>query len=199
LYIPRLIEINREFSKKGVVILSINSNSHETESDIAKFVKERGIDFPVLKDPQNLVADSALVDRTCEAIVLDGFARIVYRGAIDDQHIQGKSKDAPDHNYLRDALRALVSGEKISVKATTVAGCLIDRVPPKPLDPSRSPRLRGAAPEVVAALNSAEKEHPIEVGKVSYSGEVATILENKCQNCHRPGQVAPFSLLTYYD
>src|SRR5262249_55698995 len=84
-------------------------------------------------------------------------------------------------------------------KATTVAGCLIDRVPPKPLDPSRTPRLRGAASQVVAALNAAEKEHAIEVGKVSYSGEVAAILENKCQNCHRPVQVAPFSLLTYDD
>jgi peroxiredoxin len=199
LYIPRLVEINREFSKKGVVILGINSNAHETESDAARFVKERGIDFPVLKDPQNLVADSALVERTCEVIVLDGFARIVYRGAIDDQHTQGKSKDAADKNYLRDALSALVSGGKISVKASTVAGCLIDRVPPKPLDPSRTPRLRGAAPQVVAALNASEKEHPIEVGKVSYSSEVAAILENKCQNCHRPGQVAPFSLLTYDD
>ena len=37
------------------------------------------------------------------------------------------------------------------------------------------------------------------MGKVSYSGEVAAILENKCQTCHRPGQVAPFSLLTYDD
>jgi peroxiredoxin len=199
LYVPRLIEINREFSKKGVVILGINSNAHETEADVAKFVKERGIDFPVLKDPQNLVADSALVEKTCEIIVLDGFARIVYRGAIDDQHIQGKSKDAPDHNYLRDALGALVSGGKIATRATTVAGCVLDRVPPKPLDASRAPKLRGAAPQVVAALAAKEKEHPIEIGKVSFAGEVAAILENKCQNCHRPGQVAPFSLLTYDD
>jgi peroxiredoxin len=199
LYVPRLVEINREFSKKNVVMLGINSNAHETEADVARFVKDRGIDFPVFKDPQNLVADSALVERTCEVIVLDGFARIVYRGAIDDQHLQGKSKDAPDHNYLRDALAALVSGAKVPVRATTVAGCLIDRVPPRPLDPSRTPKLRGAAPHVVAALAAKEKEHPIEIGKVTYSGEVAAILENKCQTCHRPGQVAPFSLLTYDD
>ena len=67
-----LIELNREFRKKGVVFLGINSNAHETEKDVAKFVAERGIDFPVLKDPANLVADSALVERTCEVIVLDG-------------------------------------------------------------------------------------------------------------------------------
>jgi peroxiredoxin len=199
LYVPRLIELNREFAKKGVVMLGINSNAHETEADVAKFVKERGIDFAVLKDPENLVADAALVERTGEVIVLDGFARISYRGAIDDQHVQGKSKDAPDHNYLRDALSALVSGGKVPTRATAVAGCLIDRVAVKPIDPTKTPKVRGAAPAVSARLSEQEREHPVQVGKVSFSGEVASILENKCQVCHRPGQVAPFSLLTYDD
>ena len=76
--------------------------------------------------------------------------------------IQGKSKDKPDHNYLRDALAALVSGGKIPVTATKVAGCLIDRVPVKPLDPSRTPKIRAAAPSVAAALDEQEKEHPVE-------------------------------------
>ena len=199
LYVPRLIELNREFSKKNVVLLGINSNAHETETDIARFVKETGIDFPVLKDPQNLVADAVLVERTSEVIVLDGFARIVYRGAIDDQHGQGKSKDKPVHNYLRDALNSVIAGEKLAVRASAPFGCLIDRVAPKPADPSKTPKVRGAAPAVAALLDEQAKEHPPQVGKVSYSGEVATILENKCQNCHRPGQVAPFSLLTYDD
>ena len=189
LYVPRLIELNQEFSKKGVVILGINSNAHETEADVAKFVKERGIDFPVLKDPQNLVADAALVERTGEVIVLDGFARISYRGAIDDQHQQGKSKDAPDHNYLRDALNALVSGGKVPTRATARGG-LLDRPGRAQADRSvqdsqgAACRTRGGA-----ILAEQEKEHPVQVGKVSFSGEVATILENKCQRCHRPGQV----------
>ena len=44
------------------------------------------------------------------------------------------------------------------------------------------------------------------LGRVSYSGEgkaptfhgdVERILQRHCQDCHRPGQVAPFSLLSY--
>jgi hypothetical protein len=31
----------------------------------------------------------------------------------------------------------------------------------------------------------------------TYYKDVATILQKNCQDCHRPGQVAPFSLLTY--
>ncbi len=40
---------------------------------------------------------------------------------------------------------------------------------------------------------------PIEVGPVAYAAEVAPIVQRKCQACHRPGQEAPFSLLTYDD
>ncbi len=199
LYVPRLIEINHEFAKKGVVMLGINSNAHETVDDVARYVKETKIDFPVLKDPGNLVADAALIERTCETIVLDGFARIRYRGAIDDQYQQGKGKDAADHPYLRDALTALVSDKEIKVRATKVAGCLIDRVTPKPTDAAKAPRLRAAAPEITKVLSGREKEHPVSIGKVSYAGEVAGLIQTKCQACHRPGQVAPFSLLTYDD
>ncbi len=31
----------------------------------------------------------------------------------------------------------------------------------------------------------------------SYHRDVAPILQKHCQDCHRPGQVAPFALLTY--
>src|SRR5258708_2651502 len=30
-----------------------------------------------------------------------------------------------------------------------------------------------------------------------FAKDVAPILQNRCQSCHRPGEVAPFSLLTY--
>jgi hypothetical protein len=34
---------------------------------------------------------------------------------------------------------------------------------------------------------------------VTFSKDVAAILERNCQGCHRPGEAAPFSLLTYQD
>src|SRR5215475_12851820 len=35
--------------------------------------------------------------------------------------------------------------------------------------------------------------------KVTFSRDVAPILYNRCAECHRPGEVAPMSLLTYSD
>ena len=45
---------------------------------------------------------------------------------------------------------------------------------------------------VVDALGADSKE-------VTFSKDVAPILQRACQNCHRPGSIAPMSLLTYKD
>jgi hypothetical protein len=50
----------------------------------------------------------------------------------------------------------------------------------------------GASPAVFAQANT---------GKASptFTKDIAPILQAKCQDCHRPGQIAPMSLLTYQD
>lgn len=48
----------------------------------------------------------------------------------------------------------------------------------------------------LAAVAKIDEPKPAEF---SYAPEVATILQNRCQSCHRPKAAAPFSLLTYDD
>lgn len=199
LYVPRLIELNHAYKDKGIVFLGINSNAHETRDQVARFVKETGIDFPVLKDVQNRVSDAVLAERTCETLVLDGFARIRYRGAIDDQYVQGKSKDKPNHSYVKDALDSLLAKRDVKVPATPVAGCLIDRVDPTPAASTKAPRVRAPSAEMVAQYESRQHDADVKVGAVNYASDVARIVQDRCQSCHRPGQVGPFSLLTYDD
>lgn len=47
------------------------------------------------------------------------------------------------------------------------------------------------APLTAAMIGLARADEP------TYSKDIAPILQANCQDCHRPGQVAPFSLLTY--
>jgi peroxiredoxin len=201
LYAPRLVELHRAYKDKDVAFLAINANARETVEEVARHAREHGIDFPVLKDQDNLVADLALAERTCEVVLLDGQARIRYRGAIDDQYGQGPRKDAPAHNYLRDALDALLAGRPVEPGGTPVAGCLLDKVEARPAlkVAGNAPRVRPAAPEIVAVLDANERADAVEVGAVAYARDVAPIVQNKCQSCHRPSQVAPFSLMTYDD
>ena len=75
-----------------MAFLGINSNAHESEAAIREQARTYHLDFPMLKDPRNVVADLALVERTPEVLVLDGRAKLRYRGAIDDQYGTGTRK-----------------------------------------------------------------------------------------------------------
>ena len=132
--------------------------------------------------------------------MLDGRARICYRGAIDDQYGQGGArKNAPDHQYLKDALDAILAGRPVTIAATSVPGCLLDRVDSEALSASSRPRIRPAPPSIVAAHEERKEDSAGNVGDVDYATGAVRIFQEKCQSCHRPGQVAPFSLLSYDD
>ena len=196
LYLGRLAELAAAYEAKGVAFLAIDPNAGETAARAGENARELGVKFPILMDPGNRVADLLLAERTCEALVVDGSAKLRYRGAIDDQYEIDARKDAPTKTYLVDALEAVLAGREPAVRGTAVAGCPIERVEPTAAaKPSR--RVRAAPPEIAAAL--AEREEKVEVGPVTYAANVAPIMQAKCQSCHRPGQVGPFNLLTYDD
>src|SRR5262249_25047936 len=100
--------------------------------------------------------------------VLDEQRRLRYRGRIDDQYRLAGNRAAATQHPLKDALDAILTGKEVTTKETPVDGCPITR-----------PEIKGPATPVTFA------EH------------VAPILQKHCQECHRPGTAAPFSLLTY--
>jgi len=161
---PRLGDLAKKFEPQGVAFYVINSNWSETVEAIAERMNKVGFPLPVLKDPENKVADLFKVEVQPTAVVLDGDLRIRYRGLIDDH----KTEELVKHAYLRDAVDALVAGRDPETAETRSVGCAIQKLPPK------------------AAA-----------GAVTYSKDVAKILNDNCVTCHRQGQVAPFSLETY--
>jgi len=50
-----------------------------------------------------------------------------------------------------------------------------------------------------AGLAAAQAPAKAASAAVTFTKDVAPILQRSCQNCHRPGQMAPMSLLTYQD
>jgi peroxiredoxin len=199
LYLPRLIELAKTYEAKGMVFLAINSNAGETLEQVAAHAKEHGLAFPVLKDPNNKVADLAQVDRTCEVLVLDSRAAVRYRGAIDNQYGVGTRKPEATENYLKDAIEAVLAHKPVAIASTAVVGCPIERIKPSKTT-TTTVRVRPAPPVIVEALEELSKEEAkIEVGQVTYASDVAPIIQEKCLACHRAGQVGPFSLMTYDD
>ncbi len=170
LYVPRLIELHKEYAGKGVQFLAVNSNVQDTPQKVAEHARKHGIPFPVLKDPANRVADQFGAKRTPEAFLLDAKGVIRYRGRIDDQYGIGFQRPKAARRDLAEALDAVLAGKPVTQPATTAPGCIIARV-----------------------------GRPKEGAKVTFSKHVAPILQKNCQECHRPGQIGPMSLLAYDD
>jgi len=160
LYMPRLSELARDYEMRDVDFLAINSNASDSIEDVAQHARQSHVTFPVLKDPENRVADRLLAERTCEALVIDGRGRLRYRGAIDDQYGLGQRRDRPGHSYLVDAVDSVLAGREVSPAATPVVGCPIERVVPVN---ARSRTTRDST----AGADTAEEDKPIRSGASS--------------------------------
>jgi peroxiredoxin len=169
-YIPRLAELHKQYADKGVQFVAINANEHDTAAAIADHAKRFSIPFPVLRDEKHLAADRFGAERTPEAFVLDAARTVRYRGRIDDQFGVGFQRPQPTRRDLVEALDAVLAGKGVAQPKTQVAGCIIARAP--------APRAGGT---------------------VTYSKDVARVVQQHCQECHRPGQIGPMPLLTYDD
>ena len=171
-YAPRLTELAKEFAAKGVTFLVIDANRQDSLSELAQFARQFSVELPLLKDPNQQVADAVGAARTPEVFVLDGERRVRYAGRIDDQFgvERGGSfqRPQPTRRDLALALEQLLAGQAIEVAQTTSTGCLIGRA--RPAD---------------------------EQATVTYSNQIARIFNKRCVECHRPGQIGPFALTSF--
>ena len=58
-------------------------------------------------------------------------------------------------------------------------------------------RFGAAAAILIAAPVVFCADSPAPAGEITYTKHVAKIIQERCQECHRPGQIAPFSLTNY--
>lgn len=125
-----LVKTYNEKSEKKVQFIGINSNKQETIEEIAKYSEKYGFEFPVLKDPENKIADYFGARRTPEVFLLDAGRVLRYAGAIDN------SPKEPTKHYLKDALDLVIAGKDIPKKSkkTRAVGCTIKRVRKKDVD-----------------------------------------------------------------
>jgi peroxiredoxin len=123
-YNERMEKLYEKYSGKNVTFLGINSNKEEDSEEIKKHASEKGLDFTILKDPGNKVADEFGASHTPEIFVLNSDNEVLYHGRIDDS----MDKKEVTSNDLENALDEILSGEKVAVSQTKAFGCSIKRV-----------------------------------------------------------------------
>ncbi len=132
-YAERIVALVKVYDEKGVQFVGINSNKQEKVKEIREYSEAHGFEFPVLKDPENKIADYFGARRTPEVFLLDAERVLRYTGAFDN------SPKEPTKHYLRDALDLVITGKDIpkSSKKTRAVGCTIKRV--RKTDVDRTP------------------------------------------------------------
>jgi len=174
LYAPRLQDLSEEFAPQGVAFVGVNANRQDSLTEVGAYARVHGVTFPMLKDGGNVVADQFKAVRTPEVFILDGDRNVRYWGRIDDQYGLGDSsgyaRPKVNRRDLAVALEELLAGKEVSQPVIEATGCFIGRVPS--VDPH---------------------------GDVTYTNQVARILKDRCIECHRDGEIAPFPLTSYDD
>ncbi len=170
LYGPRLAELSRAFASRSVGFVAIDANQHDAPGDLLRYLREQPLPFPFLKDPGNTVADQFGAERNPEVFVLDERRIVRYRGRIDDQYTPGVQRSSPGRRDLVIALEELLAGLRVSQPLCPASGCRISRIRKPPAH-----------------------------GPITYGRDIAPMLQKHCQCCHRPGEIAPFSLISYKD
>ena len=169
-YVPELNRLSHD-APAGAKLYGVISDPTVTRAAAMAYVKEYKIAFPVLFDASGELAHQLHPAMTPEAFVLDGTGAIQYRGRIDDGWADLKKQRASVRQHdLQDAMIAVTAGREVTAAKSEPIGCYFE----------------------------AWKDNALPA-KVTYTRDVAPILNANCVSCHRAGEVAPFSLMSYGD
>jgi peroxiredoxin len=166
----KLNRLRERYAERGVEVFMVNASPGDDRRSIGQEMKELRVPYlPVLKDDTQGVARHLGVNRTGVTLAISTKDwSVFYRGAIDDQLVEGAQKPQPTELYLETALTEFLEGKTITTASTVARGCALT------FDGGEGP---DSAP-------------------VSYAKDVAPILEKNCVSCHSPGNIGSWSMTT---
>jgi peroxiredoxin len=121
--------LQKEFTQKGVIWLSINSSApgkqgHLTQEEAQKITREKKAHpSTVLLDSEGNVGKLYGAKTTPHMYIIDPKGLLVYQGAIDDKPSTRKNDIAQSFNYVKAALDASMAGKPVEISSTKSYGC----------------------------------------------------------------------------
>src|SRR3989454_7130136 len=167
--IPAIKSLRDQFRSQGVLFWMIDANPSDNRSNIVVEANTRAIDLPILHDPAQLVAREYGAASTLEAFALK------------------KVAETWTTNWV-----------------VFYRGALDDRLGPAP----------GTSTQIYLsdALTAFLSSQPVTISRtkpdgcpipfnppqtISYSANIAPLLQGKCVRCHSPGNIAPWAMTNY--
>jgi len=124
-------KLQQEYTGKGVVWLTIDSNAPGTEGNVAPDQAQRIMaswrtkQTALLLDPESKVARSYGAKNTPNMVVINPEGKIVYEGAIDNKATPNPADIPNSTNYVKAALDESLAGRPVSNPTTKPYGCSV--------------------------------------------------------------------------
>ena len=123
--------LQRDLVSKGVVWLSVLSSAPGKQGHVspqeanAIIENENSAASAVLMDTAGAIGRRYSAKKTPHMFVIDENGLLAYQGAIDDNSSARQSTVAGALNYVKEAVSALQSNQKIAVPTTEAYGCSV--------------------------------------------------------------------------
>lgn len=123
-YTDRLQSLQEKYSGRGVAIFAVASSANESAAEVKRNASNLHLSFPVLLDPDGVLAEKLGATHTPDVFILDRGGVIRYQGAIDNNKRPG---DGGRIAHVEEALDSLLAGRSVQLAETTPFGCTIRR------------------------------------------------------------------------
>ncbi|HXY60331.1 MAG TPA: thioredoxin family protein [Chthoniobacterales bacterium] len=124
-------KLQAEYTGKGVVWLTIDSNAPGTEGNLNADQAKKVMDSwktkqtALLLDPESAIAKAYGAKNTPNMVVISPEGKIVYEGAIDSKATPNPADIPSSTNYVKAALDEALAGKAISNAQTKPYGCSV--------------------------------------------------------------------------
>ena len=124
-------KLQREYTGKGVVWLTIDSNAPGTEGNLTPEQAQKVMaswktkQTALLLDPESNVAKLYGAKNTPDMVVISPEGKIVYEGAIDSKASPNPADIPSSTNYVKAALDESLAGKPVSNAQTKPYGCSV--------------------------------------------------------------------------
>ncbi len=117
-YEKRFGKLLEEYGKKDVAFFGVRCSANDSEESICKFAEAKNFAMPVLNDADGEMTRFYKVTNTPTFVLIDKKGVMRYRGSFDDN----PEEPEVQHNYLPDAIKAVMNSKEVAVKMTRPFG-----------------------------------------------------------------------------
>jgi peroxiredoxin len=124
-------KLQKEYSDKGVIWLTIDSNAPGTEGNITPeqalkiTASWKTHETALLLDPEGKAGRAFGAKNTPQMVIINPEGKIVYQGAIDSKATPNPADIPSSTNYVKAALDESLAGKSVSTPQTKPYGCSV--------------------------------------------------------------------------